>query len=217
VLFEHVQRRLAVDSIAGTSLIYLAVALPMVVGAAWSMHRHSAPPLFDLMDDADELLVSAVHRISTVAHLLLGSGIAVAMTPGSSWNHLKGTPAVLGAWAGLLLWLAAIHIVLLGAFALIRYRQRQWELVDASAPAPAPPPLPLPLPLPMQAPNQAPLYPAPAVLAPPLLACWPHMPPAPQMPIAPDRPVPTFAAAPAPPAPQPFGPLPANPWAPPPR
>jgi hypothetical protein len=145
------------------------------------------------MDDADEMLVTAVHRITTVGHLLFALGIAVAMTPNSRWDTMQGMPAVLGAWAGLLLWLGLIHVGLLGAFALVRYRQRRWEIVDL-------PPAPR-----AQAQAQCP--------PPPALASWPTVPPMPAMPPRPMQPQPAYAAAPF--GPLPYGPVPANPWAPP--
>lgn len=155
------------------SVIYLGAAIPLVLAAAWSMYRYSALPLIEAFD-ADEMLLASVQRLATAAHLLIGLGLAVALTPSGRAVERGSVPAVLSSWAALLLLLGTVHLAVLGGFALTRRQQRRSHRVPPA----------------------------------PVLSPAPFMPPAPLMPAVPTSPVPVYAA-------RPYGPPPADPWAPP--
>ena len=50
------------SALDATYLAYAALALPVVGAATWSVYRHSAPLLFDVVD-ADEMVVAGILRL----------------------------------------------------------------------------------------------------------------------------------------------------------
>jgi hypothetical protein len=157
-----------VGQLSAVSLIYLALVVPLVAGAAWSVHRHAALPLLDLLD-ADEMLAAAMTRLVTVGYALLAFGLAVSHTPTERDLRAGVLPAVLSALAGLLLLLGVVHLSMVGLVA--RARSRRLARMDAPprwVPPMAPPfmlqpPMPVPpMPVPpMPAPAYGPPNPPP--------------------------------------------------------
>jgi hypothetical protein len=120
--------------------IYLVFLLPVVAAGVWCWHRYSAPLLLDAVD-ADEMVVSAVHRLSTLAYALLALGFVAWQAPsGHSVLHGNGE-SVVHAWARVLFVLGLAHALTLRAF-LRNRRRRERELTNPRVVwgPPAPPP-----------------------------------------------------------------------------
>ncbi len=121
--------------------LYLAFLLPVVATGVWCWYRYSAPLLLDAVD-ADEMVVSAVHRLSTLAYALLALGFVAVQAP-DGHDVLQGNGAsVLHGWARVLFVLGLAHALTLRAF-LRNRRRRERELnrprVVWGPPAPPPP------------------------------------------------------------------------------
>jgi hypothetical protein len=127
-----------VSSLAIACLLYFGLLLPVVVVGAWSWHRYSAPLLLDTLD-ADEMVVGAVHRLTTVTFTLLALGFAAAQAPSEhDLRHGIGA-AVLSSWATVVFWLGAAHAAALWAF-FRRRRRHEQAMMPPRVWAPAPPP-----------------------------------------------------------------------------
>jgi hypothetical protein len=167
--------------LGATNLIYLALVGPLVGGAAWSMYRHGALPLLDLLD-ADEMLAAALNRLVTVGYTLFALGLAVMLTPNGHDVEAGAVPAVLEAVAGLLLTLGTLHLGLVGLFGVLRRRRalaRDGSSMWVPPPSPPwPPQPPQPQPPPMYVlPLMPPPLPPPSPFAPlPMYAAPPHAP-----------------------------------------
>jgi hypothetical protein len=130
--------------------VYLVFLLPVVAAGVWCWHRYSAPLLLDAVD-ADEMVVSAVHRLSTLAYALLALGFVAWQAPsGHSVLHGNGESVVHG-WARVLLVLGLAHALTLRTFLRNRRRRErestQPRVVWGQPPGAvyAPPPRPTPL------------------------------------------------------------------------
>lgn len=122
-----------------TFVVYVLLAVPLVVAASWSVHRHVAPLLFDLVD-ADEMVVAGIHRLVTAAHVLLAAAGAVYLAP-SLPGHRGSPGALTSSLGGLLALLAVLHLGLLALF--LRARKRRADRAFGPAPAvPRPRPVP---------------------------------------------------------------------------
>jgi hypothetical protein len=122
--------------LTATDLLYLAVVVPLVFGAAWSIHRCGALPLLHLLD-ADEMLAAAVTRLVATGYGLLALGVALAAVPTASDVRGGALAAVADALAGLALVLGTLHLALIGGFAWVRRERAQRDL---SPPVWTPPP-----------------------------------------------------------------------------
>jgi hypothetical protein len=106
--------------------VYLVFLLPVVAAGVWCWYRYSAPLLLDAVD-ADEMVVSAVHRLSTLAYALLALGFVAWQAPsGHSVLHGNGESVIHG-WARVLFVLGLAHALTLRAF-LRNRRRREREL-----------------------------------------------------------------------------------------
>jgi hypothetical protein len=121
-----------------SSLVYLALAVPVVSASTWSMYRHGALPLLDLLE-ADEMLTAALNRLLAVGYAFVALGLAAALAPRAHDVRAGLGPAVLNAMAGLLLLLGMLHLGLLALFGRLRHRRSQRNL----APSVWVPPMPV--------------------------------------------------------------------------
>ncbi|MDQ1671807.1 MAG: hypothetical protein QOC98_369 [Frankiaceae bacterium] len=92
--------------------------LPVILGGVWSWHRYSAPLLLDALD-ADEMVVGAVHRLTTATYVLLALSFAVVLTPDQ--NNI--TASVIHNWASFVLCLGIANALVLRS--LLRQRRRR--------------------------------------------------------------------------------------------
>lgn len=110
------------SSLSACYLVYAALIVPLLATAVWSMHRHSAPLLIDLLD-ADEMVCAAVHRLVTVAYALLGLGVAATLLPTAADVRTGAPAAVAVSCAGLLLVLGTAHAGIVAAYLGVRWRR----------------------------------------------------------------------------------------------
>lgn len=170
------------SSLDATYLAYVLLALPLIAGATWSLHRHSAALLFDLVD-ADEMVIAAISRLVTAAHVLLAAAAAVCLAPSATDAHGGPASALLSSLGGLLTLLAILH---LGVLAL--YFSAKRRRADRAFGAPAQPtstsrvhPMFIPGATPPTVPMPPPVFHAPRMTTPPGVSVdhpvWTYPPP----------------------------------------
>jgi hypothetical protein len=151
-----------VSALDATYLAYATLALLLVAAATWSVHRHTAPLLFDVVD-ADEMAVAGLHRLVTAGHVLVAAAGAAYAAPSTASISRRPVAALLGSLGGLLALLAVLHLGLVALFFRVKARRTAQAFGPVPAPRPAWPTRPVLIPgaTPPIAPMPPPVFHAP--------------------------------------------------------